>query len=202
MSAEQDTQRQPVRDIKEERLTYEDYAALPEEGPRYELVDGQLELLAPAPTPRHQLMVQAVYDSLHESCRSDFILLLAPVDVIFSRHCVLQPDLVLVRITRASIITNRGIEGPPDLVVEVVSPGSVERDHVHKMQLYASFGVPEYWLIEQDDAHLEQYVLTPGGGYVLHQTCRGAQTVRSRQAPCVAFTMEEIWRNLPALPSS
>ncbi|WP_306463605.1 Uma2 family endonuclease [Siminovitchia fortis] len=107
--------------LKKSSLTYNDYAAI-EDGNRYELVAGNLELLSPGPTTIHQLMSGELYKTFRESCESDYIILSAPLDVILAPTEVRQPDLVLVHRNRLDILSNRGVEGAPDLVVEILSP--------------------------------------------------------------------------------
>ncbi len=88
-----------------------------------------------------------------------------PIDVILSPYSVLQPDIALVRKSRGGLLTHRGIEGPPDLVVEILSPSSAERDRGRKMQIYAHYGVPEYWIVDGGRKVLEQYSLMTGRQY-------------------------------------
>jgi len=113
--------------IKENQLTYDDYAALDGED-RYELVQGQLELMSASPSTLHQLVSSELYEQLSLNCKLDYIILYAPIDVILSSVEVRQPDIVLVIRKRIDIITNRGIEGVPDLVIEIVSPSTLKRD--------------------------------------------------------------------------
>lgn len=109
--------------VRESPLTYDDYANLPDDGIRYELASGQLEAMTPAPHPKHQLVIQKLAYVIEESCSTDYIVFLAPVDVILSDTEVRQPDLIMLHRDRFStLVTNRGIEGPPDLVAEVLSP--------------------------------------------------------------------------------
>lgn len=117
---------EPVILVRERPYTYDEYAAMPEEEGRFELLDGQLHLMSPAPTTRHQLVLRSL-DKALETCEEEYIIFLAPVDVILSEQCVLQPDIVVVHQSRSDICRMRGIEGPPDLVVEILSPFSARR---------------------------------------------------------------------------
>src|SRR5690606_22344494 len=143
--------------IKEQQATYDDYASLPDDGQRYELADGVLELMSPAPTPKHQAVISEIRDRLNDHCQVDHFLLISPIDLILSHTEVLQLDLVMVHRDRIDIITKRGIEGIPDLVVEVLSEHSIKRDRQHKLETYARYEIPEYWIVDPAHEALEQY---------------------------------------------
>jgi len=130
-------------------LTYDDYAALPENGRRYELYEGEL-VLNPSPRPRHQVVIGNLYVLLAEHVRGHRLgeVYLSPIDVILSRITVLQPDIVYVDPTRLEIVTERAIEGAPTLVVEVLSPSTDARDRGAKLALYARYGIPFYWIVD------------------------------------------------------
>lgn len=177
-------------------MTYEEYAHLPDDGSRFEVANGNLELMSPAPSPRHQLWVAAVFDVLRGTCASEFVLLIAPVDVIFGPKEVRQPDIVAVKRARTAIITTRGVEGAPDLVVEVLSPHSAKRDKVDKTDAYARHGVREYWIVTPEVPMIEQYVFVPGG---LARTFvyTGKEVMESTVAPCASFTGEDLAHRVP-----
>ena len=105
------------------RLTYEDYAALPDDGRRYELHEGELSV-TPAPGLRHQDILGNLFVILrgHVNARGLGKVFIAPVDCILESITVVQPDIVFVETARRSIMSERGIEGAPTLVVEVISP--------------------------------------------------------------------------------
>jgi Uma2 family endonuclease len=130
-------------------LTYDDYAALPEDGHRYELYEGEL-VMTPSPRPRHQSVIGNLHLVLAEHVRRQGLgeVFLSPIDVILSRITVLQPDLVYVERARLRIITDRAIEGAPTLVVEVVSPSTSARDRGVKQALYVRYSVPYCWIVE------------------------------------------------------
>ena len=132
--------------------TYDDYAALPDDGRRYELYEGDLIEMTPAPRPRHQLILGNLYALLRAHVRDHHLgeVLLAPIDVILNPITVLQPDLVYIESSRLSIMTERAIEGPPTLVVEILSPSTSSRDRGIKQRLYAKYAVPSYWIADPD----------------------------------------------------
>ena len=142
------------------KLNYEDYLNLPQDGKRHEIIDGE-HYMTPAPQTRHQIVtVNLLGIWLHYLKENDIgQIMLAPTDVVLSETTVLQPDLLFIRKDREHIIKKNFIEGPPDLVIEILSPGSEKLDRFTKMKYYAMFGVPEYWLIDYETRILEQYIL-------------------------------------------
>ena len=132
----------------ETKLTYESYLKTPDDE-RYELLDGML-VMEPAPLTTHQY----VLGNLHHAVRS-FLdehnlgeVYISPTDVVLSDTNVMQPDLLFVSAERAHIVTRENIQGAPELVVEVLSPSTAERDKTLKLDLYARHGVKEYWLVD------------------------------------------------------
>jgi Uma2 family endonuclease len=130
-------------------LTYDDYAALPDDGRRYELHEGEL-IVTPAPHPRHQVVIGNLYVLMTDHVRRHGLgeVFLSPIDVILSRITVVQPDLVYVESGRREIVTERAIEGAPTLVVEVLSPSTSARDRGVKQALYARHAIPYYWIVD------------------------------------------------------
>jgi Uma2 family endonuclease len=130
-------------------LTYDDYAALPDDGRRYELYEGEL-IVTPAPRPRHQLVIGNLHVLMVDHVRHHGLgeVFLSPIDVILSRITVVQPDLVYVERDRLGMVTERAIEGAPTLVVEVLSPSTTARDRGVKQVLYAQHRVPHYWIVD------------------------------------------------------
>ena len=142
-------------------LTYHDYAALPADGRRYEIHDGELSV-TPAPSPRHQMCVANLFLVLNNHVRSNGlgVVLFAPLDVILGGGTsIVQPDLVYLANDRVTAISHRGIEGPPTLAVEVLSPSSAGVDRANKQRLYARHGVPFVWLVDPDARAVEAYRL-------------------------------------------
>lgn len=186
--------------VKEGNLTYDDYAAMPDDGIQYELANGVLEAMSPAPGTAHQVWSKYLQQVLDQTCQEEFIILLAPLDVILSDKEVRQPDLVAVHVSRVDIITERGIEGAPDLVVEILSPHSVKRDRMQKLNAYALYEIPEYWIVDSGHRTLEQYVLR-GQGYTLAQVYMDEDIISSSKLPCAQFSMADVARRLPKLPN-
>ena len=189
------SRKQPI--IREGEWTYDDYAALDDDN-RYEIAGGKLELMSPGPNLIHQMISSEMAGVLRQTCELDYIILSAPLDVILSPKEVRQPDLILVRRDRMHILSKRGIEGPPDLVVEILSPSTRRRDRIDKMKAYARYLVPEYWVVDPEAGALEQYVLTDVR-YELVNIYQGEDRVSSTSFPCVSFTMKEIMDTIPEL---
>lgn len=142
------------------RLTYEDYLALPESDDRFELIDGEL-FMVPAPVPEHQDFLGELYVVIRAFVRENTLgrVFFAPLDVVFSEDDVFQPDLIFVSRERLSIITGQNVRGAPDLVVEVLSPSTADRDRTLKRERYAKFGVREYWIADIVGRTIEVNVL-------------------------------------------
>jgi Uma2 family endonuclease len=140
------------------RFTYEDYARLPDDR-RYEVIDGEL-YLTPAPTPYHQIVKSRIERLLegHVERESLGIILDAPCDVVLSRFDVLQPDIFFIASSRLATIGEKYISDAPDLVVEVLSPGTRKRDRFLKSKRYARFGVREMWIADPDKKTIEVFV--------------------------------------------
>lgn len=185
--------------VNEQTMTYEDYASLPDEGNRYELVDGSLELMSPGPSIKHQVVSFQFMQKISSTCLAEYLIIPAPIDLILSPKEVRQPDFVLIHRNRLDIITKRGIEGPPDLVVEILSPSSYKRDKVNKLKVYAMHGIPEYWIVDPLYEVLEQYQLQ-NDQYSLFSIYAGEDQIESSHIRFLSFTMKEIMENIPDLP--
>ena len=129
------------------RLTVRDYLAIPEDDEnRYELIDGEL-YMAPAPTWEHQESIGNLFFVLRGFVRANGLgrVVPSPVDVYLSNEDVFQPDIVFVSVERLDIIHSSGVHGAPDLVIEMLSPGTARRDRILKRERYEMFDVGEYW---------------------------------------------------------
>jgi Uma2 family endonuclease len=161
--------------------TYDDWLKLPDDGYRYEVIDGVL-YMSPPPLIRHQRTSSRIYISL-----SDFLRLnplgeafYAPVGVRLPNQPVpLQPDIIFVRAERLTVIQENYIEGVPDLIIEILSPSNWLYDRREKMQVYQEAGVPEYWIVDPRGETIEIYVLEQSVYRMAGQSGRG--TVASSQ---------------------
>jgi Uma2 family endonuclease len=139
------------------RATYEDYRLFPDDGKRYEILDGEI-FMTPAPSPRHQYAskrLQRLLEDYFEGARGCLVFN-APLDVILSADDVVQPDLVVANRPQVSA---RGVEGPPLVLVEVQSPSRPDYDRLTKARRYAARGVSNYWIVDPDARTLECFRL-------------------------------------------
>ena len=130
---------------------YSDSARFPDDGNRYEVIDGEV-LVTPAPSTGHQhILANLLYAMRRFLEREPIGVVLPDVDLLFVSGQFLRPDLVVVHNSARAGITNRGVELAPALVVEVLSPTSSSIDRVKKPRRYGDFGVPEYWVIDPEE---------------------------------------------------
>ena len=170
-----------------------DYRALPDE-PRCELLYGRL-LVTPAPVVWHQLVVGRILRLLQDLGHSTGgLAVVSPVDVRLADHSVVQPDVIYVSRARSAIVRQR-IEGAPDLVVEVLSPGTARRDLGEKLRLYAESGVAEYWIVDPEARTFELLVNDAGGFRVL---VPDGTLYRSAAVAGLELDLEAFWRSLSA----
>lgn len=174
-------------------LTYKEYEVLPADGRRYELHDGDLSV-TPAPTPLHQEISGNLNEILrgHVKTRGLGKVFYSPIDCILSDISIVQPDLVYLDPSRLALLTNRGIEGPPTLVIEIVSPSTTVIDRSTKRQLYARHGVRYYWIVDPEARAIEAYVLS-AGGYQLAARAAGPEAVSLPPFPDLAFVPASLW---------
>jgi Uma2 family endonuclease len=132
--------------------------ALPDDGKRYEVVDGQL-LVTPAPTWQHGDAVTALYLPLHEYCRQSGVghVKIAPQDVEFDERNLVQPDLFVVPLVDGAKPLRWEDVGRMILAVEVLSPGTARHDRFIKRRLYQARGVPEYWIVDVSTRMIERW---------------------------------------------
>lgn len=145
--------------IEKRRYTYEDYLKTPD-GERYELIGGKL-IMTPAPVIKHQKISIRIGSALEKFVRENNLgeVFAAPCDVYLDEGNVVQPDILFVSKEREGIITERNVQGAPDLVIEIISDWSVYRDMVQKKRLYARYGVKEYWIALPEESSIEVYLL-------------------------------------------
>ena len=160
------------------KFTYEDYCNAPEDK-RYELHDGDL-VVVPSPKEQHQRSSLDLATELILFARRTGLgqVYIAPFDIVFSNHDVVQPDVIFVSNDRLDIITPDNIQGAPDLVIEVLSPSTAHRDRTFKRALYARHGVREFWLVDTDTRTIEVLQLDEDG-YQTVGTYSAGQTLTS-----------------------
>jgi Uma2 family endonuclease len=174
-------------------LTYEDYAALPDDGKRYELHEGELSVM-PAPGIRHQdvlinlALILIPYVKAHRLGR----IFVGPTDCIMTNITVVEPDLVYVDNTRTGLVSERAIEGAPTLAVEIISPSSGHIDRRRKMALYATHGVTFYWIVDPVARTIEAFRLD-AGAYRLDGRLEGSEPRALPPFPGLLLDPAAIW---------
>ncbi|MBI4551226.1 MAG: Uma2 family endonuclease [Candidatus Latescibacteria bacterium] len=174
-------------------LTYEDFLTLPDDGKRYEILDGELHV-TPSPLTTHQRAVMNLGALLHHHVRRNGLgeVFLAPPDVILAETTIVEPDLLFIARQRAKIITRANIRGAPDLIVEVLSRRTARVDRGRKKKLYARYGVQHYWLVDPDTRSVEVYALENGkyrliGHYTEHTSFEPSLF------PGLTISLDEVW---------
>jgi Uma2 family endonuclease len=182
---------QPQRVI----LTYRDYQELPDDGKRYELHEGELSV-TPAPSPDHQDSLANLNDVIRQHVRTRGLgkVFFAPLDCILDETTIVQPDLVYLDTNRLGQLSKRGVEGPPTLAVEVVSPTTRRTDQARKLQLYAKYRIPYYWFVDQEARAIDAYVLDESrGSYQLAARVSGLDAVSLPPFADLPIVPDSIW---------
>lgn len=187
-----------------DRCTYGDYLRWPDDV-RCELIDGQVWMMAPAPTIEHQDIAGEIFRQCANAldgapCR----VLIAPVDVRLPRgdeadediDTVVQPDVLLV--CDPAKIDRRGVRGAPDWVVEVLSPSTAARDQIAKRRIYERAGVREYWLVHPTDRTLTVHTLVDGR-YGIPEISELKGSTALAVLPDVAIAWDALVARLPAV---
>jgi Uma2 family endonuclease len=141
---------------KSKNWTVEDYLLLGEMSTPCQLINGEL-IMSPAPKPSHQRVIRSLFKILDAFNPSGEIFF-SPIDLFINDKNVFQPDLLFLSKTNLSFVTQRGIEGPPDLIIEVISPSNIFIDRNTKKKIYLEFGVKEYWIVDPGNKTLEIYL--------------------------------------------
>ena len=175
-------------------LTYDDLEAIPQEreGDRHEIINGRL-FVTPAPIPYHQDVSRNIFDPLHSFVRARQLgkVYYAPVDVRLTPDNVLIPDIVFIARDRLHIIGPKTVDAAPDLVVEILSPGTRQRDLTVKRDLYARFGVSEYWIVDPGSRTVQ--VLARVGGEFEPVPLLPGPTIQSRVLPGFTLALEAVF---------
>jgi Uma2 family endonuclease len=145
------------------KFTYEDYKNAPNDK-RYELLEGEL-IVVPSPKTNHQRILKRLGTLIVNQVEKNGVgeVFYVPFDVVFSEETVLQPDILFVLKKHSHIITEDNIQGAPDLVIEILSEATQDRDRTWKRSLYSKHGVDEYWLVNPENNTVEILKLGEGG---------------------------------------
>lgn len=179
--------------IVQPRLTYPDLLDLPDDGKRYELLEGEL-VVSPAPAPRHQRAVVHIAVFLRRAEDAGYgLVYVAPFYVVFDEDHTTEPDVFFIRRERLQIVGEDVVRGAPDLVVEVLSPGTRRRDLRAKMQTYARFGVPFYWIADPIAETVQPHELT-AQGYAPGPVLRAGELLSCPLFPGITIDVAELFR--------
>lgn len=177
------------------RLTYADFLQFPDDGLRHELIDG-VHYVTPSPVPRHQVLVGRVYFALELYLRAhpgSGQVFLAPLDVVLSNWDVVEPDLLLIAANQPDILTAKNVQGPPALVIEVLSPGTRSRDRQLKRNLFERTGVREYWLVDFDADTVTVYRRSTSDGFEQPQVLAGNEILETALLPDFGLSLRELF---------
>jgi Uma2 family endonuclease len=175
------------------RATYADYCTFPDDGLRYEVLEGAI-YMTPAPSTLHQFASKRLQRMLETALEADGTQLVfdAPIDVILSDADVVQPDLVVAARTQLS---TRGVEGPPLLIVEILSPSRRDYDRLTKASRYAAFRIGHSWIVDPDARTLEGFALE-GNAYQLQVAGGGRETLVLAAFDNLTLPLSDLWLDL------
>ena len=177
------------------RMTYDDLAALPDDGLRHELID-VVHFVTPSPALVHQLIVGNLHRLIanHLQAHATGVVLLAPFDVVLSIHDVVEPDLIyFARDRYEQVVTEKNAQGAPDLAIEILSPGTRRRDETLKRQLYERVGVAEYWIVDPKSERVSVHRLD-AGKYVRTELSRAAgDVIVTSLLPGLSLSLSDIF---------
>ena len=186
---------------EQEFFTYRDYLHWPDDK-RLEIIHGTVYDMTPAPSPRHQEMLGAIFLQVAQALEESFCRVLpAPVDVLLPRgleadeetDTVVQPDLVVV--CDPEKIREKNIRGAPDWIIEIVSPSTAGHDQIRKRELYEQSGVSEYWIVHPSDGLVIVYRLE-GNAYGKPEIMELKDITRCRGVPEVSVDWDLVMRRL------
>lgn len=167
-----------------------DYWQLPE-GEPVELIKGRF-VVSPSPNVLHQTIILLLSEHLLASARkTGSKVIVSPMDVTLSDDTIVQPDVLYIAKNRRHIIQQR-VEGAPDLVIEIIS-GSARRDRVEKLDLYARYGVGEYWIVEPQSQVIE-FLINEGGRFVVQSPAN--DLYQSPRLPEISIQLADFWREV------
>ena len=189
--------------VMKPRVSYADLERAPEDGRRYELYDGEV-FVVPSPLPRHQIVADKLGQMLNAYANArGGLVLISPIDIVFSQYDVVQPDLVFFQASRRHFVQlDAPIRHAPDLAVEVLSPSTTATDRGKKMHMLERYGVQEYWIVDSIRETIEIYTLAAdearrSRAYSLAQTASASHQLRSPLLSGLTFPTASIF---PAQP--
>ncbi|MBL8146570.1 MAG: Uma2 family endonuclease [Anaerolineae bacterium] len=189
---------QAVRGKRQGDWTAADWERLPDDGNRYEIIEGVL-YVSTAPSYFHQWIVLALYEQFGIPARNAGLgySMVAPIGVFMEGAAPVQPDFLLIRAENAHIIRDRRIYGVPDLIIEVMSPGSAAYDEGVKLEAYAAAGVPEYAVVNPAERSVTVYQLQGAGQFTEGHTLREQENLAFAALPGLSTPVESLYAGAP-----
>lgn len=187
-----------VRGPAQGSWTYADWEKLPDDGNRYEIIEGALYMTT-APSFFHQWIIQRLYRSVGTPAEDAGLAIcaFAPIGVLLPTGAAVQPDFLIVLRQRAAIIHEGRIRGVPDLIVEVISPGSADYDEGVKLEAYAQAGVPEYAVIDPATRKLRLYALEAPGTFATPREFVEGDSLSFACLPDILLNVSDLFANAP-----
>lgn len=176
------------------KMTARQFLELGEDPPgvRLELVDGEVAV-SPSPTPEHSFIDTRLRTILTQHVDAhDLGHVFGDVDTIFGEDHVRRPDIIFFAKSRLHLISEKAMEGPPDLCVEIISPSSTQIDRRDKFQQYEAGGVQCYWIVDPPQRTLEGYALRDGR-YVLAGRAAGTEQLALPPFPDLLIPLARLW---------
>jgi Uma2 family endonuclease len=174
-------------------LTWRDLWRTPDDGKRYEIVDGML-YVSPAPVPVHQRVLRELFRVLDRHVRRHRLgeVFFAPIGIVLEVRSAVQPDLVFIARRQSDIVKEKAVFGAPDLLVEVLSPSTERRDRSLKRRTYERCGVAHYWVVDPRRRRLQAW-RSEGGGYVVEAELVDGARFRPSLFPRLTIRLADVW---------
>ena len=177
-------------EAKVRKWTYKEYAEIPEDLLRHEIINGE-HFVNPSPSTQHQYVSKRLQYQIYTKIELAGLGVMfdAPMDVQLSEFDIVQPDLVVILNENVKKITPTKIKVAPHLVVEILSPSTSGNDQTIKKDLYERFGVAEYWIVDPFEQHVDQWILTDGKYAIAPK----ADIIRLTFVENVEIDMDTVW---------
>jgi len=145
--------------VKSKKYTYQDYLNLPDDGKSYEVINGELIMVA-APYTIHQIISGNIEDEMRAFLKKTpmGIMIHSPIDVVLSNTNIVQPDIIFISRDNSSIMEEKNINGIPDVIIEILSPSTAYYDMIEKKEIYEKLGVKEYWIVDTKKESVEIFL--------------------------------------------
>lgn len=181
----------PLAEEAVPKYSYQDYLNWNDDE-RWELIDGQAWNMTPAPSFKHQRLAGAFYRLIANALVGNKCIVgIAPTDIVLSAYDVVQPDVFVV--CDQSKVTDQIIKGAPEIVIEVLSPGTSLKDRREKKHLYEKFGVGEYLLVDPIGQMVERFLLQADGSWDKGAVFGPDQTITFQALPDVVVNLAEVF---------